>query len=84
MLTTITAIKKVDQVLLKLHTRGPGSMPKFISALRKSSTGTDHNRIADVLEADWKKATQSRRVLKFDYGKGMPDMLICNNVCNGL
>lgn len=85
MLPTITTIRKVDQVLLKLHTRGPDSLPKFISALRKSSAGTDHNRIADVLETDWKEACQSRRVLKFDFGKGMPDMLIdrlCNSVCN--
>lgn len=71
MLPTFTPTNKIDRVLLKLHTRGPDSMPKFISALRKSSIGTDHNRIADVLEADWKKVSHSKRVLKFDDGKGI-------------
>lgn len=74
MLPTFTPTNKVDRVLLKLHTRGPDSMAKFISALRKSSIGTDHSRVADMLEADWKQVFHSRRVLKFDDSRGMQRM----------
>ena len=61
MLPVHTSTAKADKVLLWVP-RCPGGFEKFICALRESAKGTDHNRLADLLEQSMMKDFSSTLV----------------------
>ena len=68
LLQSLTPTSKLDNVLFSLPRKGADAMTKFIASLRASAEATDHNRIADLLEAAWTKKKSSKRVLRFTKG----------------